>query len=59
VAPLLAGPGRLAAMAEAMRGLGRPDAAQQLAALVQAAHRMSPRAFLDPAHVPADRNPTG
>ena len=33
VAPLLTDPGRLAAMAEAIRGLGRPEAAQELAVL--------------------------
>jgi UDP-N-acetylglucosamine--N-acetylmuramyl-(pentapeptide) pyrophosphoryl-undecaprenol N-acetylglucosamine transferase len=59
VAPLLADPERLAVMAEAMRGLGRPDAAQDLAALVDEAHRMAPRRFLNLGHVPADRNPTG
>jgi UDP-N-acetylglucosamine--N-acetylmuramyl-(pentapeptide) pyrophosphoryl-undecaprenol N-acetylglucosamine transferase len=58
-APLLSDLERLAAMAEAMRGLSRPDAAQQLAALVVAAHRTSPRQFLDLGHVPAERNPTG
>jgi UDP-N-acetylglucosamine--N-acetylmuramyl-(pentapeptide) pyrophosphoryl-undecaprenol N-acetylglucosamine transferase len=36
VASLLADPGRLAAMAEAMRALGRPAAARELAALVAA-----------------------
>jgi hypothetical protein len=46
-------------MADAMRGLGRPDAAQQLAALVLAAHRRSSVEFLDLGHVPADRSPTG
>jgi UDP-N-acetylglucosamine--N-acetylmuramyl-(pentapeptide) pyrophosphoryl-undecaprenol N-acetylglucosamine transferase len=43
VAPLLGDPERLAAMAEAMRGLGRPDAAQELAALVVAAHHNRPQ----------------
>jgi UDP-N-acetylglucosamine--N-acetylmuramyl-(pentapeptide) pyrophosphoryl-undecaprenol N-acetylglucosamine transferase len=58
-APLLTDLKRVAAMAEAMRGLGRPDAAQELAALVvMAAHRMAPGEFLDPGPVPADRNPT-
>ena len=59
VAPLLSDPERLAAMAEAMRGLGRPDAAQELAALVEEAHRMAHRKLLDLGSVPADRNPTG
>jgi UDP-N-acetylglucosamine--N-acetylmuramyl-(pentapeptide) pyrophosphoryl-undecaprenol N-acetylglucosamine transferase len=60
VAPLLADPERLAAMAEAMRGLGRPDAAQALAALVvEAAHRMSATVVLGTAQVPADRTTIG
>ena len=60
VAPLLADPERLAAMAEAMRGLGRPDAAQALAALVvEAAHRMSAKVVLGTAQVPADRTTIG
>jgi UDP-N-acetylglucosamine--N-acetylmuramyl-(pentapeptide) pyrophosphoryl-undecaprenol N-acetylglucosamine transferase len=58
-APLLAGPERLAAMADGMRGLGRLDAAQQLAALLLAAHRTSSGEFLDLRHVPAERNPSG
>jgi UDP-N-acetylglucosamine--N-acetylmuramyl-(pentapeptide) pyrophosphoryl-undecaprenol N-acetylglucosamine transferase len=58
-APLLASPERLAAMADAMRGHSRPDAVQQLAALVLAAHRRPSRELLDLGHVPADRNPTG
>jgi|SRR5215211_1629937 UDP-N-acetylglucosamine--N-acetylmuramyl-(pentapeptide) pyrophosphoryl-undecaprenol N-acetylglucosamine transferase len=59
VAPLLVDPERLAAMAKAMRGLGRPDAAQELAALVVAARRMAPGEFLDRGHRLVDRNPTG
>ena len=59
VAPLLSDPKRLAAMAEAMRGLGRPDAARELAALVEEAHRMAHRKPLDLGSVPVDRNPTG
>jgi UDP-N-acetylglucosamine--N-acetylmuramyl-(pentapeptide) pyrophosphoryl-undecaprenol N-acetylglucosamine transferase len=58
-AALLASPERLAAMADGMRGLGRPDAAQELAALVLAAHRTCHRQLLDLGDVPADRNPTG
>jgi UDP-N-acetylglucosamine--N-acetylmuramyl-(pentapeptide) pyrophosphoryl-undecaprenol N-acetylglucosamine transferase len=56
-APLLTDPERLAAMAEAMRSLGRPDAALKLAALVVAARRMARRKVLDLGPVPADRNP--
>jgi UDP-N-acetylglucosamine--N-acetylmuramyl-(pentapeptide) pyrophosphoryl-undecaprenol N-acetylglucosamine transferase len=57
-APLLTDPERLAAMAEAMGGLGRPDAAQKLAALVLAARRMALGDFLDPGPVPADQTLT-
>ena len=59
VVPLLSDPKRLAAMAGAMRGLGRPDAAQELAALVDEAHRMAHGKPLELGSVPADRNPTG
>jgi UDP-N-acetylglucosamine--N-acetylmuramyl-(pentapeptide) pyrophosphoryl-undecaprenol N-acetylglucosamine transferase len=55
VAPLLTDPGRLAAMAEAMRGHGCPEAAQELAGLVEEAHRMVHRRFPDLGQVAVDR----
>jgi hypothetical protein len=56
VAPLLADPERLAAMAEAMRSVAHPDAAEELAALVvEASGRRTREDFL--ADVAAAANP--
>jgi UDP-N-acetylglucosamine--N-acetylmuramyl-(pentapeptide) pyrophosphoryl-undecaprenol N-acetylglucosamine transferase len=58
--PLLADPERLRAMAEAMRGLAHPAAAEELAALVvEASGRMSRDEFLAAAWTPVDRSATG
>jgi UDP-N-acetylglucosamine--N-acetylmuramyl-(pentapeptide) pyrophosphoryl-undecaprenol N-acetylglucosamine transferase len=60
VAPLLADPDRLAAMAAAMRGLAHPDAAEELAALVvEASGRATREAFLASRAIPVDREATG
>jgi hypothetical protein len=60
VAPLLADPDRLAAMAAAMRTLAHPDAAEELAALVvEASGRASREAFLASRATPVDREATG
>jgi UDP-N-acetylglucosamine--N-acetylmuramyl-(pentapeptide) pyrophosphoryl-undecaprenol N-acetylglucosamine transferase len=59
-APLLADPDRLAAMAAAMRGLGHPAAAEELAALVvEASGRATREAFLAARATPVDREATG
>jgi len=63
VAPLLADPERLAAMAEAMRSQAHPDAAEELAALVvEASGRRTREDFLADvaaAAAPVDREATG
>jgi UDP-N-acetylglucosamine--N-acetylmuramyl-(pentapeptide) pyrophosphoryl-undecaprenol N-acetylglucosamine transferase len=60
VAPLLADPDRLARMAAAIRGLGHPAAAEELAALVvEASGRATREAFLAASAVPVDREATG
>lgn len=61
VAPLLADPERLAAMAEAMHGLGHPAAAEELAALVvEAAGRVSrDESSTQPAPVTGNSNHVG
>jgi Glycosyltransferase family 28 C-terminal domain len=63
VAPLLADPARLAAMAEAMRSVAHPAAAEELAALVvEASGRRSREAFLAEvaaAAAPIDREAAG
>ena len=63
VAPLLADPGRLAAMAEAMRAQAHPAAAEELAALVvEASGRATREQFLAEvaaAAAPVDREATG
>jgi UDP-N-acetylglucosamine--N-acetylmuramyl-(pentapeptide) pyrophosphoryl-undecaprenol N-acetylglucosamine transferase len=60
VAPLLADPDRLAKMAAAIRGLGHPAAAEELAALVvEASGRATREAFLAASAVPVDREATG
>ena len=60
VAPLLADPDRLAAMAAAMRELAHPAAAEELAALVvEASGRATREAFLASRATPVDREATG
>jgi hypothetical protein len=63
VAPLLADPERLAAMAEAMRSVAHPDAAEELAALVvEASGRRTREDFLADvaaAAAPIDREAAG
>jgi hypothetical protein len=60
VAPLLADPDRLAAMAAAMHTLAHPDAAEELAALVvEASGRVTREAFLASRATPVDREATG
>ena len=63
VAPLLADPDRLAAMAEAMRSQAHPDAAEELAArVVEASGRRTREDFLADvaaAAAPVDREATG
>jgi len=59
-APLLADPDRLATMGKAMRGLGHPAAAEELAALVvEASGRATREEFLASTATPVDREATG
>jgi UDP-N-acetylglucosamine--N-acetylmuramyl-(pentapeptide) pyrophosphoryl-undecaprenol N-acetylglucosamine transferase len=59
-APLLADPDRLAAMGAAMRALGHPAAAEELAALVvEASGRATREEFLASIATPVDREATG
>jgi UDP-N-acetylglucosamine--N-acetylmuramyl-(pentapeptide) pyrophosphoryl-undecaprenol N-acetylglucosamine transferase len=59
-APLLADPDRLAAMGTAMRELGHPAAAEELAALVvEASGRATREEFLASIATPVDREATG
>jgi UDP-N-acetylglucosamine--N-acetylmuramyl-(pentapeptide) pyrophosphoryl-undecaprenol N-acetylglucosamine transferase len=60
VAPLLADPDRLARMAAAIRGLGHPAAAEELAAMVvEASGRATREEFLAGGATPVDREATG
>ena len=59
VAPLLADPDRLAAMAAAMRALAHPDAAEELAALVVEASGRATREEFLAAGAPVDREASG
>jgi UDP-N-acetylglucosamine--N-acetylmuramyl-(pentapeptide) pyrophosphoryl-undecaprenol N-acetylglucosamine transferase len=59
VAPLLADPDRLAAMATAMRDLAHPDAAEELAALVVEVSGRATREEFLAAGAPVDREASG